>query len=83
MRAKAQKIVQEAILEHLDITPGKYKLTDKIESLGGDSLDTVQVLMLIEDELRINSLPGANKMLASNTINDIIDLVEKQMTVVQ
>jgi acyl carrier protein len=60
--------VTKILAEHLDKDAGDIKLEDTFESLGLDSLDTVEVVMEIEDEFGIS-------IEMDSSISSVADLV--------
>ena len=69
--------VKEVIAKQLRINAADIKDTDAIiEDLGADSLDIVEMLMMLEDEYGI-TIPDQDAMKLS-TIGDIVAFMEKQ-----
>lgn len=56
--------------------------SDMIEDLGADSLDAVEILMMIEDEFSIHIPDGDLQEYRDkvHTVKDVCDLVEKCIT---
>ena len=74
-RDKAIAIVQKAILEHEGLSPNRYKLEDSFDSIGSDSLDLVEICMIVEEEVHSDISPRQVDNL--NIINDLVKLVEQ------
>jgi acyl carrier protein len=51
--AKISRKVCQCVAEQLGVKPSKVNIESTYESLGGDSLDAVEVLMYIEDEFNV------------------------------
>lgn len=64
--------IAEIIAEHNDCAPGDVKLEDTFAGLGIDSLDTVEMVMQLEDKL------GCEIELAQKveTVGDLVAFVE-------
>lgn len=75
-RDKALQIVQEAFMEHEYLHPDSYTFDDTLKSLGIDSLDKVEIGIVVEDKLHC-SFPDS-VFNSINTVKDFVDLVEKQ-----
>lgn len=76
-RDKALKLVQEAILTHEFLGVDDYLLTDSVQSIGIDSLDVVEIAMLIEDGIVITGVDFTNYLGAIVTVEDMVKMVEK------
>lgn len=70
--ARTKKIIAEQLgLEETQVTPEKNIVAD----LGADSLDTIELVMAIEDEYNVEiSNDDAEKCV---TVQDVIDLVNR------
>ncbi len=67
--------VREIICQQLDVEPGEIKMeTSFIDDLGADSLDTVELIMALEEEFNVE-IPDedAEKM---GTVGDAIKYIE-------
>lgn len=74
-----EKMVSEKVIEmlasQLNISKDKVQLNAKlIEDLGADSLDMVEMLMLVEEEFGL-SIPDEDAM-NLKTVGDIINYIE-------
>jgi len=68
--------VSAAIAEHLKIDPATVMADSSLrEGLGADSLDAVEILMAIEDRLRI-TIPD-DEAQKFKTVGDIVAFVER------
>ena len=70
----SEKVI-EMLASQLNISKDKVQLNAKlIEDLGADSLDMVEMLMLVEEEFGL-SIPDEDAM-NLKTVGDIIDYIE-------
>ncbi len=70
----SEKVI-EMLASQLNISKDKVQLNAKlIEDLGADSLDMVEMLMLVEEEFGL-SIPDEDA-LNLKTVGDIIDYIE-------
>jgi len=69
--------VRQIIIEQLGCNPDKVVPEATLESLGADSLDFIELIMVLEEELAIE-IPDqdAEKL---NTVGDIIDYYKKKL----
>ncbi len=68
--------VKTLIANQLGISPDRVKEDSKlIEDLGADSLDTVEMLMTLEEEFGI-AIPDEEAMKLT-TVKSIVELIEK------
>jgi acyl carrier protein len=74
-RDQAIAIVQKAILEHEFVSSDKYSLSDTFMAIGVDSLDLVEISMLIEEEVHSDIDPS--ELNTIRVINDMVKLVER------
>lgn len=69
--------VKKLLCEQLNIKPETVTLKSKIiEDLGADSLDVVEMLMVLEDEFNITVTD--EESLAMTTVGDIVTLIDKK-----
>jgi acyl carrier protein len=64
--------VTSILAEHLDIEQDKITTESTFESLGIDSLDTVEIIMELEDALGISIETDA----AVKTVGDLVQLID-------
>ena len=78
MSATVEKRVREVIIDTLGVKPEKIEPKSSLtDNLGADSLDTVDVVMSLEKEFKIEiSNEDAEKLL---TVGDIIDYIKKRL----
>lgn len=71
-------IVQDILKDTLNIKPSKIKLESDISNdLGADSLDTVEIIMIIEE--RFNILCPDSDVAKIKTVNDLVQyIIEKE-----
>ena len=67
--------IAELIAEHIDCDPSEIKMETTFESLGIDSLDVMELLMNLEEELGTEIEMGENKV---NTVGDLVKLIEEK-----
>lgn len=69
--------VKKLLAEQLNIDPKTVTLKSKIiEDLGADSLDVVEMLMVLEDEFNITVTD--EESLTLKTVGDIVTLIDKK-----
>lgn len=69
--------VKKIIVDHLGVSEGEADLeSNLVEDLGADSLDTVELVMALEDEFGFE-VPESDE-LQLNTVNDIVEYVKAQ-----
>lgn len=74
-RERAIELIRDAIREHEYIKPEDYNLTDTFNDIGADSLDIVEMLILIEEKLKLEFPPvGLGSM---TTIEQAIKYLEQ------
>lgn len=67
--------VRKLLAEQLNIAPEKVDLKSRvIEDLGADSLDVVEMLMVLEDEFNITV--SDEESLQLKTVGDIVNLID-------
>lgn len=77
MKTTEQRI-KEIIVRQLEVDASQLNEDASITDLGADSLDTVELVMAIEEEFDIEiSDADADNII---TIKEIVDFVEKQLT---
>ena len=70
--------VKKIILEVISIDESKIKLDAKLESdLGADSLDAVEIIMLIEDEFNISLDDEVTQNI--KTVQDLVKFIEERV----
>ena len=67
--------VKEVLEENLDINPESVNDDSTFDSLGIDSLETVEMVMELEEELDVE-LELEEKM---NTIGELVDFIESKI----
>lgn len=74
-KAEIEEMLKEIIAEKLGISKSKIEKNVTMEDLGADSLDVVEIIMEIEEQLRI-TIPDedAEKM---RTFQDMIDYIKE------
>jgi len=78
-----EKITKDAVLEAIEcVGTAKEAIepTDTMTDLGFDSLDTVELILTLEETLNINILD--DEISKCKTVQDIIDLVESKKGVI-
>ena len=69
--------VKDLLAEQLSIDAGTITLESKvIDDLGADSLDVVEMLMVLEDEFNVTVTD--EESLTLKTVGDIVDLIDKK-----
>ncbi len=69
--------VRKLLAEQLNIAPEKVELKSRvIEDLGADSLDVVEMLMVLEDEFNITV--SDEESLQLKTVGDIVKLIDSK-----
>lgn len=70
--------VKKLLAEQLNISPEIITLKSKvIEDLGADSLDVVEMLMVLEEEFNITVTD--EESLTMKTVGDIVNLIDKKV----
>lgn len=70
--------VKSIISEVINIDNSKITLDSKLESdLGADSLDAVEIIMLIEDEFNISLDDEVTQNI--KTVDDLVKFIEEKM----
>lgn len=70
--------VKKLLAEQLNIDPNKVDLKSRvIEDLGADSLDVVEMLMVLEDEFNITV--SDEESLQLKTVADIVNLIDSKV----
>ena len=67
--------IRSYLAEQLDISPDEITRETTFESLGIDSLDTVEMVMDLESELGVD-LEMEEKL---NTVGELVDFVESRL----
>ena len=71
--------VKKLLAEQLNISPDKITLKSRvIEDLGADSLDVVEMLMVLEDEFNVTVTD--EESLTMKSVGDIVTLIDKKTT---
>ncbi len=69
--------VRKLLAEQLNVAPDKIDLKSRvIEDLGADSLDVVEMLMVLEDEFNITV--SDEESLQLKTVGDIVNLIDNK-----
>ena len=69
--------VRKLLAEQLNIAPDKIDLKSRvIEDLGADSLDVVEMLMVLEDEFNVTV--SDEESLQLKTVEDIVKLIDNK-----
>ena len=66
----------KSILEKRGVDVSKVKESDSLQSLGLDSLDLVEVMLEIEDTLKIEF--SSNEIASLATVKDVADLINSK-----
>jgi acyl carrier protein len=74
---RALKLVQEAIKEHENRDIDSYALDVTMKELGANSLDVVQITMLIEEHLDGQTIEDVD-LNNVTTVQDLISLLERR-----
>lgn len=70
--------VKKLLAEQLNISPEIITLKSKvIEDLGADSLDVVEMLMVLEEEFNVTVTD--EESLTMKTVGDIVNLIDKKV----
>ena len=73
---KIEQEVKEIIVESIDkLVLDRIKLTDTLEDLGADSLDSVEIIMSLEEKYNIKVSEDVFSDI--HTVQDIVDYIEK------
>ena len=70
-----KKVVSEILSKRVDVS--SLKEEDKLSALGLDSLDLVEVMLEIEDQLHIEF--DSNEIGEVSTLGDVLKLIEKKL----
>lgn len=69
--------VKKLLAEQLNIAPDTITLKSRVvEDLGADSLDVVEMLMVLEDEFNVTV--SDEESLTMKTVGDIVALIDKK-----
>lgn len=68
------EIVQKVIVEKMEIDPSKITLEASLQDLEIDSLDMVEVIMGIEEEMGIS----LEDLTDAQTVNDVVVFIDNQ-----
>ena len=68
------QIVKDAIKDRINVDDLKYD--DKLEDLGLDSLDLVEVMLRIEKALNI--VFATDEIVEAKTVQDVVNLIESK-----
>ncbi|XP_073312157.1 uncharacterized protein [Primulina huaijiensis] len=69
------QIVQSTIAKQLQVEEGTVTPQTKFADLGADSLDTVEIMMALEEQFNVSIGEGGAENIA--TVQDAADLIEK------
>ena len=73
---KIEQEVKEIIVESIDkLVLDRIKLTDTLEDLGADSLDSVEIIMSLEEKYNIKVSEDVFSDI--HTVQDIVDYIKK------
>ena len=73
---KIEQEVKEIIVESIDkVVLDRIKLTDTLEDLGADSLDSVEIIMSLEEKYNIKVSEDVFSDI--HTVQDIVDYIKK------
>ena len=73
---KIEQEIKEIIVESIDkLVLDRIKLTDTLEDLGADSLDSVEIIMSLEEKYNIKVSEDVFSDI--HTVQDIVDYIEK------
>jgi len=80
----ALSLVHRAITEHEYLEPSEYTLETTLRDLGSDSLDVVEMIMIIECDIQVATGKPfdfddnvAGKLNSKSTVGDLVKLVEQ------
>lgn len=76
-RAKIKQKVFATIAEHLDVEINKITEVSTLDELGADSLDSVELVMALEEEINID-IPDEDVENLKN-ISEYIDYIQKKL----
>lgn len=68
--------VKTILADHLEIEESTITEETSFKDLGVDSLDTVEILMEMEDEFGIEIQPGSVTL---NTVKDLVDYIDSKL----
>jgi len=69
--------VKKLLVEQLNVSADKVTLKSRvIEDLGADSLDVVEMLMILEDEFNVTV--SDEESLSLSTVEDIVKLIDSK-----
>ena len=66
----------KSILAKRGVDTSKLKPTDSLQDLGLDSLDLVEVMLEIEDSLKVEFT--SNEIASLSTLKDVVDLINSK-----
>ncbi len=73
---KIEQEVKEILVESIDkLVLDRIKLTDTLEDLGADSLDSVEIIMSLEEKYDIKVSEDVFSDI--HTVQDIVDYIKK------
>lgn len=73
---KIEQEIKEIIVESIDkLVLDRIKLTDTLEDLGADSLDSVEIIMSLEEKYNIKVSEDVFSDI--HTVQDIVDYIKK------
>ncbi len=73
---KIEQEVKEIIVKSIDkVVLDRIKLTDTLEDLGADSLDSVEIIMSLEEKYNIKVSEDVFSDI--HTVQDIVDYIKK------
>ena len=64
--------VKELLAEHLEMDEGEITMETTFEDLGVDSLDTVEIMMEMEDEFGIEIKPGE----VGKSVKELVEYID-------
>lgn len=73
--AETLQVVQSTIAKQLSVEEGAVTPETKFADLGADSLDTVEIMMALEEKFGVSVGEGGAESIA--TVQDAADLIEK------
>lgn len=68
--------IRDLLAEHLEMDAEEITEETTFEDLGVDSLDTVEIMMEMEDEFGIEIQPGS---VALNTVKDLVEHIDSKI----